>query len=273
MGRLSPDSRRDLCVAVANVKARSRARPHCHAGLPAARCALERCDTRSRRGSRSDGRRPTSAARQRRRGAQRMPADIADSSSRSEPSSTARCRSDGEDLRVAAARLRGERDQGHEEPRLWPARTEQVTSTPDGAETGASMPVVSCSTAGPDRRQPRGDGNVADYFASLDTWASRRLSPCAGCEVAGGARDVGAAVTWLKSHAPSTAATPNGSSWSPVTGAYHAALRLQAGAVAAGTARPAGPCSCRARTLSTSRRRRRGSWSISARIRSDGLRW
>ena len=118
--------------------------------------------------------------------------------------------------------------------------------------------------------------NVADYFASLGyvgVNGSYRLAPDAKWPE--GARDVGAAVTWLKSHAAEYSGDPEqifvvGSRPArttppPTSSGPSCCCRAPRG--------PRAPFSCRAPTPSTSSHRRRASWSTSARTRSDGRRW
>jgi acetyl esterase/lipase len=247
-GRLSPDSRSDLCVSVAD-------RPGEIAGTPTLispvyrrrDVALERCDDaqqgrQSFRWSPSDER-GLSTADVIRAG---MPADVA-----------TQLASFGTEFDGAIA---GQTAKIYaSQPRVYEPGEIKVTSNlAYGPHERQQVDIHTATVRRSDRLMPvvvvfHGGGlvggsraataNVADYFASLGyvgVNGGYRLAPEAKWPE--GARDVGAAVTWLKSHAAEYGGDPEqifvvGIS----TGAYHAATYVfRPELLPPGTARPAG---------------------------------
>ncbi len=247
-GRLSPDSRRDLCVAVANVAGEIAGTPALITPVYRRRdVALERCDDtqqarQSFRWSPVDER-GLGSADQVRTG---MPADVA------RQLASFGTEFDGE---IAGQTAKVYASQ----PRVYEANEIKVTKNlAYGSHERQQVDIHTATVRRPERPMPvvvvfHGGGliggsraataNVADYFASLGyvgVNGGYRLAQDAKWPE--GARDVGAAVTWLKSHAAEYGGDPGrifvvGLS----TGAYHAATYVfRPELLLPGTARPAG---------------------------------
>jgi triacylglycerol lipase len=246
-GRLSPDSRRDLCVAVAGASE--------IAGTPALvtpvwrhrAITLERCDDSQRalqsfRWSAPDER-ATSTANVVRTG---MPADVA------KQLAAFGYEFDG-DTAAQTAKIYASQPKVYE-----PAEIKVARNLAYGPHERQQVDIHTATVRRSDRPRPvivvfHGGGlvggsraatvNVADYFASLGyvgVNGGYRLAP--ESKWPEGARDVGAAVTWLRSHVAEYGGDPEqifvvGIS----TGAYHAATYVfRPELLAPGTARPAG---------------------------------
>jgi hypothetical protein len=267
-GRLTPDSRRDLCVSVANTKGEIAGTPALIS--PAYRrrdLALEPCDDtqqarQSFRWSQVDERGLSSADVVR----TGMPADVA------KQLAAFGTEFDGE---IATRRRRSMRRSPASTSRLKSRSVKNLAYGPherqqldvphrDRAQVRSSQPVVSCfHGCGLIGGSRTATVNVADYFASLGyvgVNGSYRLAP--RFEVAGGCRDVGAAVTWLKNHAAEYGGDPEqifvvGSVDWRVPRRY-VRLQTRAAAPGHGATRPE-PSSCPAPTRSISHHRRRAS--------------
>jgi len=256
-GRLSPESRRDLCVAVANTKGEIAGTPVLISPVYHRRdLALERCDEgqqarQSFRWSRVDES-PLSTADVVRSG---MPADVA------KQLAAFGTEFDG-DIAAATAKIYSTQPHVYE-----PGEIKVLKNLPYGPHERQQLDVHTATVRRSDTPVPvivvfHGGGliggsrtatvNVADYFASLGyvgVNSGYRLAP--DSKWPEGARDVGAAVTWLKNHAAEYGGNPDqifviGLS----TGAYHAAtyvfrpeLLLPGTARAAGTMLVSGPYS------------------------------
>jgi triacylglycerol lipase len=247
-GRLSPESRRDLCVSVANAKGEIAGTPALVSPVYHRRdVALERCDDSQQarqtfRWSQPDER-GTSSADAVRTG---MPADVA------KQLAAFGTEFDGE-IAGQTAKIYASQPRVYEPGEIkvaknlayGPHERQQVDiHTATVRRSDRPMPVVIVFHGGGLIGGSRGaTTNVADYFASLGyvgVNGSYRLAP--ESKWPEGARDVGAAVTWLKSHAAEYGGDPEqifvvGLS----TGAYHAATYVfRPELLLPGTARPAG---------------------------------
>ena len=247
-GHLSPESRRDLCVAVAGTKGEIAGTPALVTPVYRRRdLALERCDDaqqsrQSFRWSQPDERGLGSADLVR----SGMPADVA------EQLAAFGTEFDGE-IAGQTAKIYAS------QPRVYePAEIKVTKNLAYGTHERQQVDIHTATVRRSDRPVPvvvvfHGGGlvggsraataNVADYFASLGyvgVNGGYRLAPDAKWPE--GARDVGAAVTWLKSHAAEYGGDPEqifvvGLS----TGAYHAATYVfMPEVLLPGTARPAG---------------------------------
>jgi triacylglycerol lipase len=247
-GRLSPESRRDLCVAVANTKGEIAGTPALISPTYRRRdLGLERCDDtqqarQSFRWSQFDERGASSADVVR----SGMPADVA------KQLAAFGTEFDGE-IATATAKIYAT------QPRIYePAEIKVVKNLAYGPHERQQLDVHTATVRRSARPMPvvvvfHGGGliggsrtattNVADYFASLGyvgVNGSYRLAP--DSKWPEGARDVGAAVTWLKNHASEYGGDPDqifvvGLS----TGAYHAATYVfRPELLLPGTARAAG---------------------------------
>jgi triacylglycerol lipase len=246
-GRLSPDSRRDLCVSVA-AKGEIAGTPALitpvwrHRGL-----TLERCDDahqalQSFRWTAPDERSSSSADVVR----SGMPADVA------KQLASFGYEFDG-DIAAQTTKIYAS------QPRVYePAEIKVTKNLAYGPHERQQVDIHTATVRRSDRPRPvivvfHGGGlvggsraatvNVADYFASLGyvgVNGGYRLAPEAKWPE--GARDVGAAVTWLRAHAAEYGGDPEqifvvGLS----TGAYHAATYVfRPELLLPNTARPAG---------------------------------
>ena len=247
-GRLSPDSRRDLCISLSGEKGEIAGTPilispvYRHQGV-----ALERCDDsqqarQSFRWSLPEER-SLSTADVARGG---MPADVA--------------------VKLAAFGYEFDGDIAGQtakiyasQPRVYePAEIKVVSNLAYGPHQRQQLDVHTATVRRSDRPAPvvvvfhggglvagsrAGTANVADYVASLGyvgVNGGYRLAP--EHQWPEGARDVGAAVTWLRSHVAQYGGDPErifvvGIS----TGAFHAATYVfRPELMPPGTARPAG---------------------------------
>jgi len=247
-GRLSPDTRRDLCVSVANTKGEIAGTAALVTPVYHRRdVTLERCDDgqlarQSFRWSQPDERGLGSADAVR----STMPADVA------KQLAAFGTEFDGE-IAGQTAKIYAS------QPRVYePAEIKVTKNLAYGPHERQQLDVHVATMRRSDRPMPvvvvfHGGGlvggsraataNVADYFASLGyvgVNGGYRLAPDAKWPE--GARDVGAAVTWLKSHAAEYGGDPEqifvmGLS----TGAYHVATYVfMPNVLLPGTARPAG---------------------------------
>jgi triacylglycerol lipase len=247
-GRLSPDSRRDLCVSVANAKGEIAGTPALVSPVYRRRdVALERCDESQQarqafRWSQPDERGLSSADVVR----NGMPADVA------KQLAAFGTEFDG-DIAGQTAKIYAT------QPRVYDAaELKVVKNVAYGSHERQQLDIHTATMRRSERPVPvvvvfHGGGliggsraataNVADYFASLGyvgVNGGYRLAP--DSKWPEGARDVGAAVTWLKSHAAEYGGDPEqifvvGLS----TGAYHAATYVfRPELLLPGTARPAG---------------------------------
>jgi acetyl esterase/lipase len=247
-GRLSPDSRRDLCVSVANAKGEIAGTPALISPVYRRRdLTLERCDDaqqarQSFRWSQPDEHRLSSADAVR----NTMPADVA------KQLAAFGTEFDGE-IAGQTAKIYAS------QPRVYEAGEIKVAKNlAYGPHERQQVDIHTATVRRSDRPMPvvvvfHGGGliggsraattNVADYFASLGyvgVNGGYRLAP--DSKWPEGARDVGAAVTWLKSHAAEYGGDPErifvvGLS----TGAYHAATYVfRPELLLPGTARAAG---------------------------------
>ena len=246
-GRLSPDSRRDLCVAVAG-KSEIAGTPALIAPVWRHRAVtLERCDDSQRalqsfRWSAPDER-VTSTANVVRTG---MPADVA------KQLAAFGYEFDG-DIAAQTAKIYASQAKVYD-----PAEIKVTKNLAYGPHERQQLDVHTATVRRSDRPRPvivvfHGGGlvggsraatvNVAEYFASLGyvgVNGGYRLAP--ESKWPEGARDVGAAVTWLRTHAAEYGGDPDqifvvGLS----TGAYHAATYVfRPELLLPGTARPAG---------------------------------
>ncbi len=206
-GRLSPDSRRDLCVSLANAKGEIAGTPALITPVYRRRdVTLERCDDteqarQSFRWSQPDERGPSSANVVR----NSMPADVA------KQLASFGTEFDGEiagqTAKIYASQLRV----------YEPGEIKVTKNLAYGPHERQQVDIHTATVRRSDRPMPvvvvfHGGGliggsrtattNVADYFASLGyvgVNGGYRLAP--DSKWPEGARDVGAAVTWLKSHA------------------------------------------------------------------------
>jgi acetyl esterase/lipase len=247
-GRLSPESRADLCVSLAGDKGEIAGTPILVTPVYRRRdLTLDRCDAareshQTFRWSLPDER-GLSAADVVRRG---MPADVA-----------ARLASFGHEFDGAIA---GETAKIYASvPRVYePAEIKVTKNVAYGPHERQQMDIHTATVRRSDRPVPvvvafHGGGliggsrsataNVADYFASIGyvgVTSGYRLAP--DHKWPEGARDVGATVTWLRDHAAEYGGDPErifvvGIS----TGAFHAATYVfRPELMPAGTARPAG---------------------------------
>jgi triacylglycerol lipase len=247
-GRLTPDSRRDLCVSVADAKGEIAGTPTLISPVYRRRdVALERCDDtqqarQSFRWSQPDER-GLSTADVVRTG---MPADVA------KQLAAFGTEFDGA-IAGQTAKIYASQPHVYEPGEIkvaknlayGPHERQQVDiHTATVRRSDRPMPVVVVFHGGGLVGGSRaGTTNVADYFASLGyvgVNGGYRLAPDAKWPE--GARDVGAVVTWLKSHAAEYGGDPEqifvvGIS----TGAYHAATYVfRPELLLPGTARPAG---------------------------------
>ena len=247
-GRLSPESRRDLCVSVENAKGEIAGTPPLVSPVYRRRdVALERCDD-------------TQDARQSFRWSQPDERDLstADVLRNSMPADVARqlaafgTEFDGE---IAGQTTKIYASQ----PRVYePSEIKVTKNLAYGPHERQQVDIHTATVRRSDRPMPvvvvfHGGGliggsraattNVADYFASLGyvgVNGGYRLAP--ESKWPEGARDVGAAVTWLKSHVAEYGGDPEqifvmGLS----TGAYHVATYVfRPELLLPGTARPAG---------------------------------
>jgi acetyl esterase/lipase len=247
-GRLSPDSRRDLCVSVANAKGEIAGTPALISPVYRRRdLMLERCDDaqqarQSFRWSQPDEHRLSSADAVR----NTMPADVA------KQLAAFGTEFDGE-IAGQTAKIYAS------QPRVYePGEIKVAKNLAYGPHERQQVDIHTATVRRSDRPMPvvvvfHGGGliggsraattNVADYFASLGyvgVNGGYRLAP--DSKWPEGARDVGAAVTWLKSHAAEYGGDPErifvvGLS----TGAYHAATYVfRPELLLPGTARAAG---------------------------------
>lgn len=247
-GRLSPESRRDLCISVANTKGEIAGTPALISPVYRRRdVTLERCDDtqqarQSFRWSATDERGLSSADVVR----NSMPADVA------RQLAAFGTEFDGE-IAGQTAKIYAS------QPRIYePGEIKVVKNLAYGPHERQQVDIHTATVRRSERPVPvvvvfHGGGliggnraattNVADYFASLGyvgVNGSYRLAP--ESKWPEGARDVGAAVTWLKSHAAEYGGDPEqifvmGLS----TGAYHAATYVfRPELLLPGTARPAG---------------------------------
>lgn len=247
-GRLTPDSKRDLCVSVASTKGEIAGTPALVSPVYRRRdVTLEHCDDeqqarQSFRWSQPDERTISSADVVR----TGMPADVA------KQLAAFGTEFDGE---IAGQTTKIYASQ----PRVYePGEIKVTKNLAYGPHERQQVDIHTATVRRSDRPMPvivvfHGGGliggsraattNVADYFASLGyvgVNGGYRLAPDAKWPE--GARDVGAAVTWLKSHAAEYGGDPEqifvvGIS----TGAYHAATYVfRPELLLPGTARPAG---------------------------------
>ena len=248
LGRMSPESRRDLCVSVADAKGEIAGTPALISPVYRRRdVTLERCDgaqeaRQSFRWSQPDERGLSSADVVR----TTMPADVA------KQLAAFGTEFDGE-IAGQTAKIYAS------QPRVYEAGEIKVAKNlAYGPHERQQVDIHTATVRRSDRPVPvvvvfHGGGliggsraattNVADYFASLGyvgVNGGYRLAP--ESKWPEGARDVGAAVTWLKSHAGEYGGDPEqifvvGLS----TGAYHAATYVfRPELLLPGTARPAG---------------------------------
>ena len=247
-GHLSPESRRDLCVSVASAKGEIAGTPALVSPVYRRRdVTLERCDDaqqvrQSFRWS-PPGERGLGSAHDVRTG---MPTDVA------KQLAAFGTEFDGE-IAGQTAKIYASQPRVYEVAEIkitknlayGPHERQQVdVHTATVRRSERPMPVVVVFHGGGLIGGSRAaTANVADYFASLGyvgVNGGYRLAPDAKWPE--GARDVGAAVTWLKSHAAEYGGDPEqifvvGLS----TGAYHAATYVfRPELLLAGTARPAG---------------------------------
>ena len=247
-GRLTPESRRDLCVAVADAKGEIAGTPALVTPVYRRRdVSLERCDDaqearQSFRWSQPDERGLGSADSVR----AGMPADVA------KQLAAFGTEFDGE-IAGQTAKIYASQPRVYEPGEIKVTRNlaygtherQQVDiHTTTVRRSPRPMPVVVVFHGGGLVGGSRAaTANVADYFASLGyvgVNGGYRLAPDAKWPE--GARDVGAAVTWLKGHAAEYGGDPEqifvvGLS----TGAYHAATYVfMPEVLTPGTARPAG---------------------------------
>jgi triacylglycerol lipase len=247
-GRISPDSRRDLCVSIANAKGEIAGTPALISPVYRRRdVTLEPCDEahqarQSFRWSRPDERGLSSADVIR----TSMPADVA------KQLASFGTEFDGE-IAGQTAKIYAS------QPRIYePGEIKVTKNLAYGPHERQQVDIHTATVRRSDRPMPvvivfHGGGliggsraattNVADYFASLGyvgVNGGYRLAP--ESKWPEGARDVGAAVTWLKSHAAEYGGDPDqifvvGLS----TGAYHAATYVfRPELLLPGTARAAG---------------------------------
>jgi triacylglycerol lipase len=247
-GRLTPDSKRDLCVSVASTKGEIAGTPALISPVYRRRdVTLERCDDeqQARQSFRWSPRdeRSISSADVVRTG---MPADVA------KQLAGFGTEFDGE-IAGQTAKIYAS------QPRVYePGEIKVTKNLAYGPHERQQVDIHTATVRRSDRPMPvivvfHGGGlvggsraataNVADYFASLGyvgVNGGYRLAPDAKWPE--GARDVGAAVTWLKSHAGEYGGDPDqifvvGIS----TGAYHAATYVfRPELLLPNTARPAG---------------------------------
>ena len=247
-GRLSPESRPDLCVSVASAKGEIAGTPALVSPVYRRRdVTLERCDdTQQARQSfrwAQPGERGLGSADVVRTG---MPADVA------KQLAAFGTEFDGE-IAGQTAKIYAS------QPRVYEASEIKIAKNlAYGTHERQQVDIHAATVRRSERPAPvvvvfHGGGliggsrtataNVADYFASLGyvgVNGGYRLAPDAKWPE--GARDVGAAVTWLKSHAAEYGGDPEqifvvGLS----TGAYHAATYVfRPELLLPGTARPAG---------------------------------
>jgi acetyl esterase len=247
-GRLSPESRRDLCVSVANTKGEIAGTPALVTPVYRRRdVTLERCDDtqqarQSFRWSEPDERGLSSADVVR----GTMPPDVA------KQLAAFGTEFDGE-IAGQTAKIYVSQTKVYE-----PGEIKVTKNLAYGSHERQQVDIHTATVRRSERPMPvvvvfHGGGliggsraataNVADYFASLGyvgVNGGYRLAQDAKWPE--GARDVGAAVTWLKSHATEYGGDPEqifvvGLS----TGAYHAATYVfMPEVLAPGTARPAG---------------------------------
>jgi len=247
-GRLSPESRRDLCVSVASTKGEIAGTPALITPVYRRRdVSLERCDDTQQarqafRWSQPDERGLSTANVVR----SRMPADVA------KQLAAFGTEFDG-DIAAKTGKIYASQPRVYEPGEIkvaknlayGPHERQQVDiHTATVRRSDHPMPVVVVFHGGGLVGGSRaGTTNVADYFASLGyvgVNGGYRLAP--DSKWPEGARDVGAAVTWLKSHAAEYGGDPErifvvGIS----TGAYHAATYVfRPELLLPGTARPAG---------------------------------
>jgi triacylglycerol lipase len=247
-GRLSPATRRDLCVSVANVKGEIAGTPALVTPVYRRRdLTLERCDDAQEsrqafRWSATDERGFSTADVVR----STMPADVA------KQLAAFGTEFDG-DIAGQTAKIYAS------QPKVYEAAEIKVAKNlAYGPHERQQVDVHTATVRRSDRPAPvvvvfHGGGlvggsraatvNVADYFASLGyvgVNGGYRLAP--DSKWPEGARDVGAVVTWLKAHAAEYGGDPNqiyvmGLS----TGAYHVGTYVfMPEVLLAGTARPAG---------------------------------
>jgi len=247
-GRFTPDSKQDLCISVANTKGEIAGTPALISPVYRRRdVTLERCDDAQQarqafRWSLPDERTISSADVVR----SGMPADVA------KQLAAFGTEFDGE---IAGQTTKIYASQ----PRVYePGEIKVAKNLAYGPHERQQVDIHTATVRRSDRPVPvvivfHGGGlvggsrtattNVADYFASLGyvgVNGGYRLAPDAKWPE--GARDVGAAVTWLKSHVAEYGGDPEqifvvGIS----TGAYHAATYvLRPELLAPNTARPAG---------------------------------
>ena len=246
-GRLSPDSRRDLCVSVADAKGEIAGTPALVTPVYRRRdVTLQRCDDtqearQSFRWSQPDERGLSTADVVR----NSMPADVAKQLASFGTEFDGEIAGQTAKIYASQPRVYEPGESGREEPCLRPAREAAGGhSHRDGEEVRSSHARRRrISWRRSHRRQPCGDTNVADYFASLGyvgVNGAYRLAP--ESKWPEGARDVGAAVTWLKSHASEYGGDPEQIFVVRLsTGAYHAATYVfRPELLLPGTARPAG---------------------------------
>jgi triacylglycerol lipase len=247
-GRLTPESRRDLCVSVANAKGEIAGTPALISPVYRRRdVGLERCDDAQQsrqafRWSQPDERGLSSADVVR----STMPPEVA------KQLAAFGTEFDGE-IAGQTAKIYAS------QPRVYePGEIKVTKNLAYGPHERQQVDIHTATMRRSDRPVPvvivfHGGGliggnrtattNVADYFASLGyvgVNGGYRLAP--DSKWPEGARDVGAAVTWLKSHAAEYGGDPDqifvvGIS----TGAYHAATYVfRPELLLPGTARPAG---------------------------------
>jgi acetyl esterase/lipase len=247
-GRLTPDAKRDLCVSVASTRGEIAGTPTLISPVYRRRdVTLEHCDDQQQarqsfRWSQTDERTISSADVVR----TGMPADVA------KQLAAFGTEFDGE-IAGQTAKIYAS------QPRVYePGEIKVTKNLAYGPHERQQVDIHTATVRRSDRPVPvvvvfHGGGlvggsraattNVADYFASLGyvgVNGGYRLAPDAKWPE--GARDVGAAVTWLKSHAAEYGGDPDqifvvGIS----TGAYHAATYVfRPELLLPGTARPAG---------------------------------
>ena len=186
-----------------------------------------------------------------------MPADVASSSPRSGPSSTAKIA--GQTAKIYASQPRGYEPDEIRSRRISLRPAREATgghSHRDGPEPTVHARVVVFHGGGLIGGSRAATTNVADYFASLGyVGVNGGLSSRARFEVARGARDVGASRHWLKSHAAEYGGDPEQifCRWSLRPGVPCRDISLQTGAAAAGHRAPREPFFCPAPTPSISR--------------------
>ena len=202
-----------------------------------------------------------------------MPADVAKQLASLGPSSTVNCR---QTAKIYAS-----------QPRVYePGEIKVAKNLAYGPHERQQVDIHTATVRRSDRPMPvvvvfHGGGlvggsraattNVADYFASLGyvgVNGGYRLAP--DSKWPEGARDVGAAVTWLKSHAAEYGGDPERIFVVGIRPVRTMPPRMSSGRSCCSRAprAPREPSSCPDPTPSTSRHRPKASWPISARTRA-----